>query len=246
MVNPASFSARPAGLRAARVPGRRHLPGQLPDALGRPLKRRPRVPPDPSPRPVPAARARARGPPRPAACGRRPAAGPGPERALSPEATLGGAVGDCLPRRPGQPRDRPGPAVAGGAGRHPQHQTPGPLVQHRQHQLQLRPHPPQKIRVSAHNTILPPDTPETHVDSGTLPIRPEVHTMTYLSVLLGARGAGGDIVGDARAAEACQPVPEPGARASAWSRRMTRWVLATSASVVTAIQSAIARCSAGV
>ena len=44
-------------------------------------------------------------------------------------------------------------------------QPPRFLIQHRQQQLQLRPHHPQKFRIRAHTRILPRDTPETQIIS---------------------------------------------------------------------------------
>jgi hypothetical protein len=153
----------PAGLRAARAPLRGQLAGQALHALRRPHQRRFRIPPDG----VRDQREQGRQQPG-VGLGQRPAAAAGPpepaRRRAVPGAGLGGAVGDGLPRRPGQGRDRARPALAGGPRRHPQHQPPGPLIQHRQQQLQFRPHPPQKIRVRAHNRILSRDTLETHVD----------------------------------------------------------------------------------
>src|SRR5271165_3758489 len=74
-----------------------------------------------------------------------------------------------LPRRPGRLRDRGDPAIPGSTRHRSQHQPPRPLIQLRQQQLKLRPHTPDKIRVRAHQHILPPDTPKTQVKKGRVP-----------------------------------------------------------------------------
>jgi hypothetical protein len=152
----------PGGLRAARVPLPRQRFRQVLHAFRRPRQRRLRVPPGG----VLHQRQQ-----------RRQQAGIGlgellaartrpPDTALRrhlPGLQLRRPVRNRLPGRPGQLRHRRDPALARRPCHRPQRQPPGLLIQHRQQQLQLRPHQPQKPRIHAHTRILARDTPETHV-----------------------------------------------------------------------------------
>ena len=136
----------PRGLRADRVALRRQRVRQVPHAPGRPPQRRLRVSP---------------GGVRDQVQQRRDQAGIGVGELPAPPARppdpacrdgitrgqLGRAVRDRLPRRPGQPRDRAGPALAGSPRDSAQREPPPPLVQLREQQLQLRDHHRQQLRV---------------------------------------------------------------------------------------------------
>ena len=152
----------PRGLRAAPVPGRGQLIRQVHNAPGRPRQRRLRIPA----RGILHQRQQRRhqpgiGPGQLLAAPARPA--DAPLRRDLPGSQLRRPVRDRLPRRPGHLRHRRDPAVPGRPRHRAQRQPPGLLIQHRQQQLQLRPHKLHQIRVRAHSRILAPDTPETRV-----------------------------------------------------------------------------------
>ena len=152
----------PRGLRAAPVPPGGQRIRQVLRALGRPLQRGLRV----TPRRVLHQRQQRRhqagiglGELRPA----RPRTPDPPGRRDLPGLQLRRPVRDRLPRRPGQPGHRADPAVPGRPRHRAQRQPPALLIQHRQQQLQFRPHKLQELRVRAHSRILARDTPQTHV-----------------------------------------------------------------------------------
>ena len=141
----------PRGLRAAPVPGRGQLIRQAHNAPGRPRQRRLRIPA----RAILHQRQQRRhqpgtGPGQLLAAPARPA--DAPLRRDLPRSRLRRPVRDRLPRRPGHLRHRRDPAVPGRPRHRAQRQPPGLLIQHRQQQLQLRPHKLHQIRVRAHSS----------------------------------------------------------------------------------------------
>ena len=123
------------------------------------------------------------------------------------------AVRHRLPRRPGRLRDRGDPAVPRSPCHRPQHQPPRPLIQPRQQQLKLRPHTPDKIRVRAHQHILPPDTPKTHLKKGRVPGaggRPTAPSAAWPPIGRSCPRPGGAPRGRSRAAASGAPRPPGG------------------------------------
>ena len=160
--NPCPRKLPPRGLRAARVPGRGQLIRQVLHALGRPQKRRLRIPPGRILHQAQQRRHQARiGLGELLAPRARPAHPP--RRGHLPGPELRRAVRHRLPRRPAQPGHRADPAVPGRPRHRPQRQPPRLLIQLRQQQPQLRPDKLQELRVHAHTSTLASDTPETHV-----------------------------------------------------------------------------------